>query len=82
MTTIMMATVPEMARRKQERKEHMAMLEGGDNSKRWPSLLRRSGSRAGESRSRLVNRKLSMVVHHGCGSRGIGGIHEQQPHGR
>ena len=35
-----------------------------------------------ESRSRLVNRKLSMVVHHGCGSRGIGRIHEQQPRGR
>ena len=34
-----------------------------------------------ESRLRLVNRKLSMVVHHGCGSRGIGGIYEQQPHG-
>ena len=46
----MMATVPEMARRKQERKEHMAMLEGRDNSKRWPSLLRRSGSRAGSVR--------------------------------
>ena len=35
-----------------------------------------------ESRSRLVSRKLSMVVHHGCGTRGIGGIHEQQPRGR
>ena len=29
---------------------YMAILEGGDNSKRRPSLLRRSGSRAGSVR--------------------------------
>mmetsp|Transcript_36690 Transcript_36690/g.88429 ORF Transcript_36690/g.88429 Transcript_36690/m.88429 type:complete len:107 (-) Transcript_36690:206-526(-) len=51
-------------------------------AKVWIKGWERAKGLRHESRSRLVNRKLSMVVHHGCGSKGIGGIHEQQPHGR